>query len=146
MLDWLAEILGAWIGGIAPAILNLIRVVVGGIAGVLDFIFGAVKGAWNELATQVANLATLTHGWVSEVWKTFDLIITYYIPKYAMEAWWWVTTPLALSEVLLYYVLHWLEQEAWTVAQYLGEFALALVLRELKRFLLLAEAIVAAIL
>lgn len=146
MLNWLFHTLPRIIAGIPSAVVNFINTVVGGVAGLLDIIFGHVGRAWDDLATAVGDFAADVRTYVSSVWNELDKIITYYIPHFAMTAWWWVTHPDALAQLLFWYVIKWLEYYAWTAAKYLGEFILALIVRNLRRILLLAETIVTAIL
>lgn len=146
MLNWLLGAIGGWLSSVGSAVANFVRTVVGGLASILDIIFGRVGSAWDDLASTVRSFEGLVHSYASSVWNQLDKILTYYIPTFAMTAWWWVTNPDALAQVLLWHVIKWLEYYAWTAAQYLGEFVLALVVRNLKRLALLAETIIAAVL
>lgn len=146
MLSWLVNTVGGWLGSVGSAVVNFVRSVVGGVVGLLDFIFGRVGSAWDDLVTAVKTLAGVVHEYTVSVWQVLHRIMTYYIPVFAMTAWWWVTNPDALAQVLLWHLLKWLEAWAWTVAQYLGEFILALLVRNLRRIALLVETIVAAVL
>lgn len=146
MLTWLGNALRSLGGIIASQFISAFHFVVGGIAGFLDLIFGRVGSAWDDLVSAIKTheqiLLFLTTGIIGQLFK----IITVYIPEYAQVAWWWVTHPDELAHVLLWHVLKWLEQEAWTAATYLGEFILALLVRNLRRVLLVLETVVAAIL
>ena len=145
MVNWLRSIWGFITGGVTAAVQAFVHALISGIAIVLDFIFGNVKGAWGELVTAARDLASGAHVLSSAVWNQLDKIITYYIPFYAYTAWWWVTNLDSLALVLLWHLLKWLEHYAWTAAQYLGEFTLALILRNLRRLALLVETIVTAV-
>lgn len=146
MLTWLGNALRSLGGIIAAPFISAFHFVVGGIAGFLDLIFGRVGQAWDDLVKAVRTFEQVTVLWTEAVWHQVVLIVTHYIPAFAMVAWWWVTHPDELAHVLLWHVLKWLEQEAWTAAQYLGEFILALLVRNLRRVLLVLETVVAAIL
>ena len=145
MLNWLRSIWQSVTGGISAVIQAFVHALVAGVCLVLDFIFGNVKSAWNELVTAAKDVATGAHILGSAVWNQLDKILTYYIPTFAMTAWWWVTNPDSLALVMLWHLLKWLEHYAWTAAQYLGEFAFALFLRNIKRFALLIETIITAV-
>lgn len=146
MLTWLGNALRSLGGIIASPFISAFHFVVGGIAGFLDLIFNRVGSAWDDLYAAVHNFEQVTVGWTEAVWHQLVLIVTKYIPDYAMVAYWWVTHPDALAQLLFWYVVKWLEHEAWTVAQYLGEFVLALLVRNLRRVLSVLETVVAAIL
>ena len=145
MLNWLRSIWNTITGGVSTVIQAFVHALVSGIALVLDFIFGNVKGAWGELVTAAHEFVTGAHILGAAIWNQIDKIVTYYIPFYAYTAWWWVTNLDSLALVLLWHLLKWLEHYAWTAAQFLGEFTLALVLRNIRRLALLVETIVAAI-
>lgn len=146
MVNWLKGIWSTITGGVSSVIQAFVHALVNGIALVLDFIFGNVKGAWVSLVDAYHDIVTGVHTFVSAVWNELNLIITYYIPTYAFTAWWWVTHLDDLALVLLWHVLKWLEHYAWTAALYLGEFILALIVRNIRRIMLLAETIVTAVL
>lgn len=146
MLNWLVNTIGGWLNSVGSAVYNFVRTVVGGVTGVLDLIFGRVSDAWDDLLNAARSIEGTIKSYVSSVWNVLDRILTYYIPTFAMTAWWWVTNPDALAQVLLWHLVKWLETWAWTVAQYLGEFILALIVKELRRILALVETVVTAIL
>lgn len=80
------------------------------------------------------------------VWVKFDEITSHFIPDWAYKAWWWVTHPAALAAMLLWHLVAALERNAFAAAQHLAEFALHLVLHNLRRLLHLAEAVLVAVL
>lgn len=145
MVSWLKGIWNTITGGISSAIQFFVHTLVNGLAFILDFIFGNVKGAWNALVDAYHDVVTGVHTFVSAVWNQLNLIITHYIPMYAFTAWWWVTHLDDLANVLLWHLLKWLEHYAWTAALYLGEFLLALILRNIRRLALLVETILTAV-
>lgn len=146
MLNWLLGTIGGWFSSVGSAVYNFVKTLLAGITGVLDLIFGRVGSAWDELVNSARSVESMIHSYASSVWNVLDRILTYYIPTFAMTAWWWVTNPDALAQVLLWHLVKWLEVWAWSVAQYLGEFILALLVRNLRRVALLVETILAAVL
>jgi hypothetical protein len=92
----------------------------------------------NALKWVVAHVFAPLWAWVQ---RLYHLILTW-----AYVAWWWVTHLDALADALLLHLVGSLERSAWDVAGKLGRFALALVTRNLARFLQLAESIIAAVL
>jgi hypothetical protein len=146
VLSWLGRVWGSLWGGVSSAVSAAVHFVIGGIAGLLDTIFGDVGDAWDDLVSTTAKLAGGAEAIGKSVWNQVDKILTHYIPFYAMTAWWWVTNLESLAQVLLWHLLKWLETWAWTAAQYLGEFTLALVVRNLRRLMILVETIVSAVL
>lgn len=146
MLSWLTRILQIIAGGLGSAVLNAITTLFGGLVSLLSGLFGNVKGAWAILADAGRLLEDAARAFGEAVWDRLDAVITHLIPRYAMTAWWWVTHPDRLAEVLAWWVVHWLERNAWTAARYLGEFTLALLRHELRRVADLAETVLAAIL
>jgi hypothetical protein len=109
-------------------------------------VYHDVTSAWDDLLHTAEGIETGAWHLGRAVWRQFNRVLTYWVPHFAMTAWWWVTHPDQLALVLFWWTLHYLERFAWTAAQYLGEFALALVMRNLRRFLHLAEEILAAVL
>lgn len=146
MLSWLERILGEIGGAVSSAVRAAISFVVGGLTSLLSGLFGLVKEAWGVLALAGGDLERAAQAFGESVWDRLAAVITHLIPRYAMTAWWWVTHPDQLARVLLWWVLHWLEQEAWTAGLYLGEFVLALIRRNVRRVALLAETIIHAVL
>lgn len=145
MLNWLSGIWGSITGGISSAIQNFVRILISGICTVLDFIFGNVGKAWDDVVNAAHDFETAAHTFGSAAWNQFDKILTYYIPTFAMTAWWWVTNLDSLAQVMLWHILKWLEYYAWPAAQFLGEFTLALILKNLRQVALMIETIITAI-
>jgi hypothetical protein len=146
MLSWLrdlwhrAENLGE------SALSGAASLATGAIAAVLGVLTGNVFAAWQQLEQALRDMETIAGAWTSEITTGVIRLITYDIPHYAMTAWWWVTHPAQLAESLFWHIIRQLEDRAWQAAEYLGEFALALVLRNARRLVLLAEHIITAIL
>lgn len=68
------------------------------------------------------------------------------LQKWGYTAWWYITHPAALADLLILYLATSAEKQAWALARTLGTFGLALVVRNLPRFLRLAEDIITAVL
>jgi hypothetical protein len=116
----------------------------------------ALTKLWDSLAKWVANLikriemaAKAVVSWViAHVWTP--------LKNDFLQAWKWITTHGAL---VFYYISHpdklvlliadallaWLEREAWSIGDKLGKFFVALIVHNLKRFVLLIEDILMAV-
>lgn len=146
MLRWLERIVSEIGGRIPGPVRSLIHIATGGLAALIDLVFGNVAGAWEELARAGEGLEHFLARHIDAVYGALRRIITYDIPHFAMTAWWWTTHPHQLADQLYWHIVYWLEQRAWSTAQYLGEFALALLMHNARRVLHLLEVIVAAVL
>lgn len=146
MPGWLDTILGLAEKLLPQPILDIVGAGIGGVISVLTGLTGNVTGAWHELAIALDALRAGHFEFTTALEGILGQIVGHWIPKYAITAWWWITHPDQLAEQLSLYVVKWLEREAWTIAPYLGKFLLALVVRNVKRWLPILESILAAIL
>lgn len=146
MINWLRSIWQDITGGVSAAIQAFVNAIVSGICWVLDFIFGNVKGAWSGLAGAWKDSVGAIKSQGEALYDALAKVFGYYIPTFAMTAWWWVTHPGDLALVMFWWTVHWLEHFAWDAGHYLGEFTLALLLRNIQRVALMVETIVAAVL
>jgi hypothetical protein len=87
--------------------------------------------AWSHIWVPLKSYA-------DQIWR--DLL------KWGYTAWWYITHPAALAELLGDPLVLWLEVNAWRIGRQLGTFALALVVHNLRRFAQLAEDVIAAVL
>lgn len=121
----------------------------------LLYVFAHAVLAWAVAAFKAAEaLARLlvrdAIAWViAHVWnplKAFADYIWAHLLQWGYVAWWWITHLKELADALIYHLVDSLERNAWDIAGKLGTFALALVVRNLARFIKLAESIIAAVL
>lgn len=75
---------------------------------------------------------------VKSLWATLQ--------KWGYTAYWYVTHPQALADLLLQYLLVSLQKSAWTVARVMGEFIFKTVMANIPRFATLIEQIIADVL
>ena len=146
MLSWLRDL---WRGAehLGEAALHGAgALATGALAAVLGVLTGNVFAAWQQLERALRYLETVGGSWVEDITSHLIRVITYDIPHFAMTAFWWVTHPDALAEALFWHLVRQLEDRAWQAAEYLGQFALALVTRNAGRLARLAEHIIAAVL
>jgi hypothetical protein len=146
VLNWLRSTIDGWLGLISRAIREFVHAVVGAVVGALESLFRNVTGAWDDLVTAARELESSAWHLGRALWHQLDRIITYWVPHFAMTAWWWVTHPDQLAHVLYWHTIRYLETYAWQTGRYLGEFATALVVANLRRFTLLVEDIIHAVL
>jgi hypothetical protein len=146
MLGWLRGIIAKGAGLLGQGLSDLGNLALEGVTSVISFIFGDVGSAWDDMTTAWHFLSTLGSRLLWDLTAGLWHVITYDIPHYAMTAWWWVNHPAQLADVLGWHLVRFLEERAWAVAEYLGEFILALLLRNVRRVALLAEHILTAIL
>lgn len=116
------------------------------IATVLSALTRSVAAAWSTFARVTEDWALTAATWIASVTSLLARIVTFDIPHYAMTAWWWVTHPEQLAEQISWWVVRFLEVNAWTAARYLGEFMTALLLAQLRTFVRVVELILEAVL
>lgn len=146
MLDWLDKFLHGIESLIPSPIRDAIQWSISAIASLFGTISGNVSDAWHDFTAHIWALYEGAKTFGENVLHAFSDIFNYWIPKVAWPAFWYVTHPDELASVLFWYLIKWLERRAWTAAKYLGEFALALILRNVHRIALLVEDILAAVL
>jgi hypothetical protein len=146
MWRWLERKLGGWAGHVGDDVRHLVGDVAGGLAALIEFVFSDVTSAWHDLEATSHDLELGAWMLSGSVYRKLAELITHYIPRYAMTAWWWVTHPQELVSVLGWYLAAWLEQHAWDVGRYLGEFVTSLITHNMRRVAGLLETILAAVL
>lgn len=146
MLNWVRSFFSNPLGTLDSTVKAVVQAVVSGLAGVIDTIFGNVTGAWGDLERAVEAGALAADHWALAVYRHLAQIITHDIPVFAHTAWWWTTHPGQLARVMFWDLIRLLEDNAWTVAHYLGTFAVSLILRNPRRIAAAAESVLAAIL
>lgn len=146
MLNFIRGLLTNPVGTIEASVRSLISTVVGGLASLLDTIFGNVDGAWHDLASAFDDAEGVIKHFTSAVFGHLWQIVTHDIPVFAQTAYWWVTHPGDLANVLFWHLMRALENQAWQVAQWLGEFITATLVRNIRQVAALAETVLAALL
>jgi hypothetical protein len=146
VLNWLRNLLDSAARGIGDGADKLARAAAAGIASVFAYVSGDVSDAWDTLERAADGLEQYLTEVLAEHTRELIRLFTYDIPHFAETAWWWVTHPAQLAEALGWHLVRWLEDNAWTAADYLGQFALALILRNVRRIAHLAEHVITAIL
>lgn len=146
MLDWLPRFLGSVGGLIGRGISDAIGWTVSAIAGLFGTITNDVADAWHDLAGDVLAVAEGARLLGREFFRNINRIVNWWLPRFAVTAWWWVTHPDDLASVLFWHLVKWLESRAWEAGRYLGNFALALITRNVGRVARLAEEIITAVL
>lgn len=146
MLKWLERLFAGTAGRVDRAIAALIQAGLSGIATAVEFVFTDVTRQWTDLVNDAKDLAHWLGQHARGIYDTLREILTYWIPHFAFTAWWWVTHPSSLTQILGWHLVAWLEAHAWEVAHWLGGFVTSLVLRNPRRFAHAVEQIITAIL
>lgn len=105
----------------------------------IGVILAAIARAYRDIERwAIANIYAPLRAYADRIWN--DLL------KWGYTAFWWITHPADLAELLIFPLAASLEKHAWDLAAGLGKFTLALVVRNTRRLALLAEEIIAAVL
>jgi len=159
--NWLRESAGRFVGAVYDHIRAILLYWV-------PRIFGWIDAVYHRAISAVEHLARLAWGWVraleSDVqrwilalyhwaWQHVYLPLRAYadwlwarIKAWAYVAYWWITHPAKLAELLLWPLVAALEAAAWDVARVLGTFTTALIVRNVRRVAQLIETVLAAVL
>lgn len=151
---WLIHMIGRVLVDIKRVIIPyIIRWVKAGFLSVEKFIhwvYDTVSSAIVVLRKFVIALVAKTVTWVIQhVWTPLKNLADWlyqHLLLWGYTAWWWITHLANLADALIFHLVNSLERNAWEIAGKLGQFALALVVRNLARFLQLAESIISAVL
>lgn len=167
VFNWLRKAFDWTTGKIDQVTASWVNTVVRGIWTFLTSLFRGVIDAWNDfykasqaLGHGLALLASSTWHWVTwfldVFWRQWLKWVEDHIIKPLLVAWHWV---IHEGAIVWHYLTHaadlvaffWdaliakLEHESWTVAEKLGDFFLALVVKNLRRFAELVEDILDAV-
>lgn len=111
--------------------------------GWIKTLLGYIEDAKNYLLQRIADAITWT---VQNIWAPLaaDIaVIKKRITEWAYTAWWYVTHPQNLADLLLAYLLVSLQKSVWLVARTMGDFFFKLFLTQLPRSIGLIEQIMA---
>ena len=167
MFSWIAKAFNWATGKIDSTVASWVNTVIRGIWTFLTSLFGAVITAWNDFyngvkaaAHGIATLAEETYNWTKWLldvfWHQWLTWLGTHVLKPLTTAWNWVTHEGA---TVWYYLTHaadlvnflWdalianLESKAWSVGEKLGQFFLALIVKNLTNFAKLIEDILDAV-
>jgi hypothetical protein len=145
MLDWLVRFTTGYSGSITQDIRNFVHWAIHGIAGIVSTVFHQVTSAWDEYYRAAETFADGAFKFARNVFRELYRIVTYYIPHYAIYAWWWITHPKQLAARLGNDLVNWLEAHSWAVAAKLGKFTLHLIYRNIRHVAALMEDVFTAI-
>lgn len=103
----------------------------------------------NDLILRIADAVSTVENWANRtIWKPLKDYadqIWADLKLWGYTAWYYITHPDLLAETLIFSIATSLEKHAWELAEKLGEFAVSLVMANLKRFLSLIETIISAV-
>ncbi len=116
------------------------------IKSVYSYVVGRVLYLVHLIAHSIDNLWQLV---LRDVWRPLLSSITkawHWITHEGSIVWFYITHPEKLVDLVWDYLIAKLEREAWRTADLLGRFLIALIVRNLRHFVLLIEDILDAIL
>jgi hypothetical protein len=132
---------------------RVIRELLRWVAFLLRFIRSWVAWLWRQIRATIALLYreigavirwAVTHIW-EPLWRWAQFLFRL-IRAWAWVAFWWITHLASLAEAMVFHIAAAIERHAWQLAGLLGRFFLALLIRNLARFVRTVEAIIAAVL
>lgn len=167
MFGWIARA-AAWAGArFSPTIANWTHDVVAGLYGFLRGIFGAVITAWNYFYVSVKLLLSGLEDIFDKIGLAFEYLWKHFIPGLfkwintnivapllsvvhwvtheGAVIWNYISHPDLLAQYLFSHLVKELERLAWETGKTLGTFFLALIIHNLRRFVILIEDIVNAV-
>jgi phage-related protein len=118
-------------------------------ASILSVYHWAIRTTQDLAHDIVVTANDIRHWVVTDIWNPIWHILTQawdWITHEGATVWHYISHPANLVDLLWNDLIAKLETEAWNVAGKLGRFALSLVVRNLKTFVLLVEDIIDAIL
>lgn len=168
MFNWIRKAFDWATGKIDSTVASWVNTLIRGIWTFLSSLFRSVIDAWNTfyngvktLAKGLADFAAETYDWfkwfLDVFWHNWLNWVNVHIIKPLLVAWHWVihegaivwhylTHAADLVEFLWDALIAKIEKEAWTVAEKLGTFFLALFIKNLRKFLELIEDVIDAVL
>jgi hypothetical protein len=168
MLNWLKSAYDRASGAVSSTIAGWVHDVVAGLYSFLHVIFGDVRGAWRDFAGAVNDIYHALDELGSETAHAFGLLFRHWIPGIlawinrdildpllkavawiAHEGailWGYITHPGTLVTLIWDSLWANVEAEAWDLGDKLGRFAVALVWKNIDKFITLMEDILDAIL
>lgn len=124
---------------------------------VVAALWHGIDWVWTHAVKLVSELRATAWHWILDLWhmvlrdvwkplKDYADHIWALLVKWGFTAWWWITHLPSLAEALVFHLAAAIERHAWELARILGTFLTALVLHNVRRFVLLLETILAAVL
>lgn len=167
MFSWIAKAFDWATGKIDSTVASWVNTVIRGIWSFLTSLFSVVIDAWNtfygavkDVAHGIATLALETYNWTKWLldvfWHDWLVWLGAHVLKPLEDAYNWVvhegatvwhylTHAADLVDFLWDALLAQLESQAWAAADKLGQFFLALIIKNLKHFASLIEDIIDAV-
>lgn len=133
-----------------PSILRWAERELAKLAAFISRVYDDLQRAVNNLILRIASTAEALTKWVLR--NIYDPLKEYAdqiwadLKKWGYYAYWYITHPAALAEVIIFPLATSLEKHAWQLAGQLGKFALSLVLANIKPFIHLIEDVIDSVL
>lgn len=111
--------------------------------GWIKTLAGYIEDAKNYLLQKISDAVAWT---VQNIWAPLEaelVTVRKRLTDWAYTAWWYITHPQNLADLLLGYLLVSLQRSVWLVARTMGDFFFRLFLTQLPRSLNLIEQIIA---
>jgi hypothetical protein len=145
MFGWLRSAFDWASGKIDDTIRAWVHDLISGLYTFLHIIFGDVGKAWSELERGVYDLWHVLDVFGRQVVKVADELFAW-INHEGRTLWHYITHPNLIVDLIWRELIVKIEREAWDVTEVLGKFFLSLFHHHMKRFLLLMEDILHAVL
>lgn len=97
------------------------------------------------IRTEIDNLTKWIVAHIYTPLKNYADQIARDLRKWGYTAWWYITHPAALAELLINDIVTSFERHAWDIAPKLGSFLLSLIVRNLPKLVHLVEDIITAV-
>jgi hypothetical protein len=167
VFSWLAKAYDWATGKIDSTVASWVNTIVRGIWTFLHSLFSTVITAWNDfyngvkaLASGLGKLASEVYDWIKWLldvfWRDFQDWLRKYVEaplKVAYDwvvhegatVWHYITHPADLVDLIWDNLIAKIESSAWDVGEKLGSFFLALIIKNLDKFVTLVEDIINAV-
>lgn len=145
MFNWIDNAWHRVTGTIDSTVASWVHALVRGLYSFLSSIFLPVGSAWSYLWTHVINY----HDWLgklsTEIYRALDDAYDW-INKEGYEVYYYITHPVQLVELIYDDIIAKVESTAVSTAEKLGKFTLALIIKNVKTIVTIAEDIFDAVL
>lgn len=145
MFGWIKQAYDWASGRVDSTIASWVRALISGLYSFMSVIFGRVSKAWHDLWRAANMMRSRLDVFGRDIVTRFTEVYGW-INKEGRLVYCYITHPSKLAALVFDALIVELERQAWSVGERLGKFFLSLILHNIKRFALLVEDILDAIL